>query len=196
MFLETVGSVFYISSPAVAFAPQIWRGAILFSPLLSLLTIISNIVKIFHFQTEHYSIVLLYQFILLVMLHFYLIHNYRLPLQHIERRIFRPEVCLKHGLMSVSAALVAGAVTCVYIMLLFGYGFVFGRLASALDVFITFLQLIIYKNTNNKPSELFATWIVGDLVKLLMMTIIYKAPIAYNVSIVIQLLMNAYVLFS
>lgn len=62
----------YIFAPICGFIPQIYHGCINYNPLLSLLTIFSNILKLFPSE-ERISTVLLYQFCFCILVHFYLI---------------------------------------------------------------------------------------------------------------------------
>ncbi|KAI5168481.1 hypothetical protein PAEPH01_0169 [Pancytospora epiphaga] len=193
MPVKEIGGIAYILSPVLGFIPQIYTGKIIFSPMLSLLTIISCIIKFFHYYEARYSVVLLYQFLFIILLHGYLIRNYRLPLRRIELVLFRPELYSKHGLgmYCLSVATIVAVLANVFFIL--GFGPVFGIVASTLDLMITFIQLLIYKNAIEKPLELFACWVVGDLIKLATMIFIYKAPLIYNISIVAQILLNLHV---
>lgn len=194
--LKPLSDILYILSPILAFLPQIYRNKILFSPLLSVLTIISAILKIFHFQCEEFSVILLYQFVVIVALHFYLISRYKQPLRHLEMKLFKPELYLKYGLVNYAFGLIAGATAFIDIMFILNLGHTFGGIACFSDVLITFFQIMIYRNLEDKPSELFLVWIVGDLIKIVSMLLWYKAPIEYILAIALQMSMNAYIAFN
>lgn len=194
MLPDSLLSLLFIAGPTIAFIPQICRKKILFSPLLSLATIVSNITKIFHYSVTRYSIILLYQFVLLVALHFYLIKNYHFPLRRIEMKVFVPNLCMRHGLAAYASGVIALAIATLCLMDALGLGLLFGGIACIMDLLITVLQLIIYSSAKDKPSELFVFWVLGDLIKLWMMIMYYKTPIEYNACIVGQIAMNAYVL--
>lgn len=194
MEANTFLGFFYVISPFFGFLPQIWRRDITYSPLLSLLSVISSVIKVFHYQIESFDLFQLYQFLLLVVLHLYLINNYKRPLGRTELRVFSAELYLKHGLMTCAVSIIAMAVATIYVFILMGSGFLLGYIASVLDIGITLLQLAIYKNNVHKPRELFAAWIVGDFIKLGIMIMAFEMPYIYIAATVLQIVINSYVL--
>jgi hypothetical protein len=191
---ESLLNVLYIVCPTVGFLPQIWTRKILFSPLLSLLIIFCNILKVFHYNYKQFNIVILYQSIMLIGLHFYLIKNYNSPLSPLELRVFTPKMYMKHGLLKCALAFIISFVFMINFINIFGLGYVFGNFACVFDLFITALQLVIYKNNENKPLELFVIWVIGDIAKALSMLLVYKAPLEYVVTVVLQMAMNIIVI--
>jgi len=69
---QTLFKVSYVFAPCAGFLPQLYHGKIDYNPILSLLTIFCNILKLFPSQ-EKLSTVLIYQFCFSIILHFYLI---------------------------------------------------------------------------------------------------------------------------
>jgi hypothetical protein len=186
----------YILSPSVAFVPQIYRGRIIFSPLLSLVSIVSAVVKVLQYHENPYSIVLLYQSIVIIVLHFYLVANYKYPLKKLEMRIFWPSLYHRCGLVLSTAALVLGCTGFINLISIFRIGKMFGILTGLLDTLATFLQVFIYRNEKDKPLFLFFAWIVGDVVKICMMVKKYETPIEYILTICGQISLNIFVLIN
>ncbi|KAI4293164.1 hypothetical protein PAPHI01_2438 [Pancytospora philotis] len=194
MLLATARDLLYITSPLIGFLPQMYRKKIVFSPVLSLLSIISCVIKIFQYQIEPYSTVLLYQFVLLVGMHFYLIKNYRLPLRRTEHYVYNPRLYSKYGLATYASSVVVTVIAALHVLYFMGGGWIMGHLASATDIFTTVLQMAFYRNNPSKPRELFLAWIVGDIAKMFIMLGFYEAPRIYLITTAIQLAINTYVL--
>lgn len=188
-------NIFFVLSPLLAFLSQILSNNILYSPLLSLLSALSCFIKIFQYRISQYDIVLLYQFVTVLLLHAYLLSNYRLPLRQIELKVFLPALYARHGLVSTALILTVGALTCLNFLYLVGMGYLFGTIATLLDVFITFLQLLIYKDSPVKPTDSFVVWLAGDSLRLYLLLLVYKSPIEYSLATVAQMAMNGYVLY-
>lgn len=195
MILHSILDIIYVISPIFAFLPQIFRKKILYSPLLSLLSIVSSIIKIMHYKIHSYNIILLYQFIVILLVHIYLIKNYRNPLRNFELMFFPSSLCLKYGLFSCALTFVFGLGFMFNFFYIFNYGHFFGDLACILDVFITFLQLLIYTDAKSKITESFIVWIVGDAIKIILLVFFYKSPMEYCIATVLQILMNTFTLF-
>ncbi len=194
MLFHQLVDIFYILSPVFAFIPQICRNKIVYSPLLSILSIISSIVKIMHYRVEEYNITLLYQFIVGLVVHAYLIRHYSIPLRRFENIFFRG-VLMKQGLFSCAVILVMGFILVCNFFYMFNYGHLFGDLACILDVLTTFLQLLIYSSSKEKPKEAFVVWLIGDVIKIAMLIFFYKSPIEYTIACGLQLAMNCFTLF-
>lgn len=188
----------YVVSPGIAFLPQIWRDEILFSPLLSLLTIFSALLKIAHFQVAGrdyaYSLSLLYQSLFVVALHFYLIRHYRQPLKAVEARFLPAQLCARHGLIAYAVALTAGALALINVLYIASAGPLFGGLGCVMDVLISALQLVVYEGDDTKPRALFALWILGDTMRVWLMVVHFTSPPAQVVAVLLQIAMNACVL--
>lgn len=193
MDLQLFSDIFYIFSPIIGFIPQIYRCRIIFSPFLSVMAVISCIFKLFHYQIERYSTILLYQALTLIALHLYLINNYKLPLRHVEMKMFRPKWYLRYGLFNYSLCIFTCTIFFLHSLYMFDWGHLFGNFACLLDIFTTFLQMVIYKDSENKPQELFLLWVAGDCIKIYVMLAVYKTPIEYVAATGVQLLMNLYV---
>ena len=184
----------YILSPAFIFARQIFNQKIVYSPLLSLLTIISTIFKIIHYKIHAYDIILLYQFVILLFLHFYLIFNYTLPLRGIEDKILGPALKLGYSPRSIACIVFFASMTITNLLFVVNCAAYFGQFASLLDVFTTFLQLLQYKDDAAALRECFAAWIVGDLLRLYINVFVYKTPVEFTIATAMTLAMNAYVI--
>lgn len=193
MFLHSLVDIVYIVSPGLAFLPQIMSGEILFSPLLSLLTVLTSLLKLSHYHYEPYSLALLYQYLFAIILHLYMIRNYKQPLRTLELKVFEPNICTRYGLLIYSVTLLAGSFTLLNFVALVHSAYLLAYFACFIELLVTSLQLFIYADGRKKPREVFALWIAGDLARLWMMAFHYNTNVIYVIVVIVQIIMNLYV---
>lgn len=86
--LTLLGNTIFVISPVIGFIPQLLSRNVVFSPLLSLMLIISAIFKFYYRRVEHFSNILIYQGIVLTITQTMLVYNFKYKLGTIERRFY------------------------------------------------------------------------------------------------------------
>lgn len=179
----------YVFSPVFGFLPQIYSGNITYNPLLCLLTIVASVFKLFSSKDA----VLSYQFAVAIALHLYLLGA------KMKNQKDRPLSELANWRAYSRNAVLGGIVLLFVLLRAFeSIGFIYAKVAVALELSICMLHLKFYtkQGQNGKPKELFVTWVVGDIIRLIVLLKKYDCPVDYVVGVLIQIAINGYVLFT
>ncbi|KAI5149536.1 hypothetical protein ENBRE01_0970 [Enteropsectra breve] len=194
MALRSLVNVAFIISPIIPFLPQIYKKRIVYSPFLSTLNILSNSIKILHYQNFKYGTTVLYQYMMLLTLHAYLLKYNSAVLKPLEERFMSSRLLKGRTISSCATAFLVSVISVLYLLSLYGAGHSYGVVACFLDVCITGMQLALYLDENKKPRELFVCWVVGDIAKLIQMKLWTNLSIEYYIAVILQIVMNFVVL--
>lgn len=168
----------FISSPIFGFLPQIHKNKIVYKPYLSLLNIFVSVIKIFDWFSHPYNNIILIQCIFLILLHMLLIYkNVHRKLDHNNMEMSFVEYCIKR---------IGICVGILSLLALLKMSFIFSFSAVSLEVYISYLQFLMYRNDPFRPRELFLMWVTGDMIKIYFNIFYYKSPVAYTCAIIIQ----------
>lgn len=197
-FASLLFDIGYVISPVIGFIPQMYTGNITYEPLLSVLTVTANILKIFSGKVNEIDQRMTYQFIICIGLHIYLLNRRnsvqkKFPSSSIMDSITDNTALLKNFSKIMTLC------TLVFIAFLklfdfLGFSSLFMKFSVVIDILISFFHLKYYGDSENKPKELFFVWIIGDLAKLGLMAMKYKCPIECFASGLVQIIINMYVL--
>ncbi|WEL39953.1 hypothetical protein PFJ87_11g01910 [Encephalitozoon hellem] len=200
----------FVVSPVIGYIPQILSRDILLSPLISTFFIMSNILKVFHYSFEKYSGFLLAQYVFAILLHMFLITMNRRPLSTYEARILGNRTTrLLYRKYGVKGSVLG--MLCIFIFFINLYGALYGtyehcgRFSSALEIAVNLFQLILEREEKNpenqkrepkrSPKEVYFCWVVGDVIKIWLMSSI-RAPIIFIGTIVVQIFIDIFLIFS
>ncbi|CAD26090.1 hypothetical protein [Encephalitozoon cuniculi GB-M1] len=200
----------FVVSPVVGYIPQILARDILLSPLVSTFFIMSNILKVFHYSFERYSEFLLAQYIFSILLHMSLIAMNKRPLSTHEARVLGNRTTrLLYRKYGVKGSVLG--IVCVFIFCVNLYGVLYGtyehcgRLSSALEIGVNLFQLVLEREEKSpkngkdelkrSPKEVYCCWIIGDVIKIWLMSSV-RAPIVFIGTIVIQIFIDIFLIFS
>lgn len=207
--LNKIGNIVFIISPAIGYIPQLVTNNVVFSPLLSLILILSGLMRILYYQVEKYSLPILLQTFVLIITQLLLIYRFRYRLGVIEEKFYNTckieKYTTKHAIFTINAIVIT---TIFFLCHLLGYlvgGFYrFCIIIGAiLESSVGVLQ-IYFKRVDKKyliggekrrmPKELFACWIVGDLAKAVWM---YKLDTKriFFVPIIFQIIVDGLLMF-
>lgn len=195
--LKNLFDLLYIFSPILAFIPQIRSKNITYDSTLSLLTIFTNILKLFPTKNSIDTIVM-YQFVLCIALHIFLLN-----IKAKQSKL----ISLDNQFLSISNVLlktkyftqwivgfVSSFVLILKVLEFYGLSEQFLKISIFIDILIAILHVKIYSKDKKKPVELFAFWIVGDLIRLYIMYTLYNYTVEYYLGVFGQLFINSYVL--
>ncbi|EQB60658.1 udp-glucose pyrophosphorylase [Vairimorpha apis BRL 01] len=200
--LEAIFSVLFTISPIIGFLPQIYTRNIIFPEILSLFTIMSNMLKLFHFSNRSLFCIIPIQGVFVIFLHSYLIFFNKSSYSLFEEKL------MKKFKMS------SKKIYCAYIGLMFIFIHLFGKiyksyefcgvLSLCFEVSVNIIQLILEKynenlnineqKKNTLQKQLYLVWVIGDLCRILFMLSIIT-PWIYIVASFIQLIIDVYLLF-
>lgn len=200
-----------IIAPIIGFVPQIIRNRILFSPLLSFIVILSNILRIYYWQLERFEFCLVIQSIVLIFLHNLLIAMYGEELSRYESRFFKnfmtKKTHKKKGLFLAHLQLIATVGFLVYTLHCLVSGktalFICKYTSFFLDMAGSVLQFLLAKydeksessdQKKEQPKELFFCWILGDIIKFVWL-LRMNTPLTIVGSVVFQLFFNFLLFF-
>lgn len=201
----TLCDAVYILAPILVHLPQIYNNEILFSPLLSMITAIANILRIAHYAYEHFSFIIVVQSILVVLLHTVMISMHRSELHSIESFVFESPFMVKTNKKSLFLSYVQTVTTTlllIYTMNFFcstAMPFICSYTCMALETSVGIIQYVINRMNNKNQvkkrvaSYVFVSWIVGDIGKIFFLSY-KKAPMPYILVIVLQLCINTMLL--
>lgn len=179
----------FILGPTIGFFPQIYRGKPTYSPGLSVLTILSCLLKLFSHKPSGFDSVLQYQFCVAILVHVYLIRLHAQQKGQDIRSFFR--LVHSHRWYYKYIVPCAGSfIISLKLLDFFGLGYLFTPASVVIDLAITFLHLDLYLNQKPKPKELFAAWLAGDIIRLVMMVRKYSTPIEVLFGTLIQIAIN------
>ncbi|ADM12669.1 uncharacterized protein Eint_111700 [Encephalitozoon intestinalis ATCC 50506] len=200
----------FVVSPIVGYVPQILARDILLSPLISTFFIMTNILKIFHYSFERYSQFLLAQYVFTIILHVFLIAINKRPLSTYEAKILGNRTMRVIYRRYGPKGSVLGII-CVFVFSINLYGTLYGsyehcgRFSSVLEIAVNLFQLVLEreektfespkKETKRSPKEVYFCWIIGDVIKIWLMSSI-KAPIVFVGTIAIQIFINLFLILS
>jgi len=142
----------------------------------------------------------LYRFIITIVLHLYLIRNSKIPLKSIEQNIFYKSRHPKYGLLPRSILILIGALCLIQILKILNFEKFFGSLSHLIDIAITVVQIVIYKESGEKQEVLLSLWVIKDLFRLYLIIKLYgtengyRSPVISILAILIQVVLNSYVL--
>lgn len=207
--LNTIGNLIFIISPAIGYIPQIISNNIVFSPLLSLILIVSGLMRILYFQVESFKLPILFQSIALILTQLILIFNYKHRLGVIESKFYAlcrtEKFSKKHSLFTTNILLLT---TIFFLCHMFGYlttqfYSLCGIIGAVLESSIGLLQIyfrradqkyLIGEEKRRMPKELFACWIVGDVAKACWMYYLNSKNIFF-VPILFQIVVDGFLMF-
>ncbi|TBU11929.1 hypothetical protein CWI38_0975p0020 [Hamiltosporidium tvaerminnensis] len=204
MNLEPLINFFFIFFPIVGYLPQIITLQSVFPPLLSTITIIANLLKIFYYKVNKYEKPILYQSFVVIGVHSFLLYFYNKKLSYLEEKIFKHKnlnrIYQKYGLFTLNMILItfiALTLNCFCFIngmenLFIGCGF----LSLTFESLVGVIQIVINKVDNKKlpigikkqrcGKELFFCWFFGDLSRFVWM-IWLKSPVLLVLSVVFQI---------
>lgn len=167
-------NVLFAISPIFGFLPQIYKQRIIYKPYLSLLNIYIALIHIIDYIHKKYNKILLYQNVVAIILHMYLISlstnkNYRMT-----------GIIKSIGLVTLGLIILGKS----------GFYILFPQCALLLDVAATYIHYNIYKHDPKRPFELFVVWMIGDFIRVYFYTAVYKAPFLYICAVIIQTIFN------
>lgn len=199
--LSSLFDICYILSPVLGFLPQLYSKRISYEPLLSVLSVLANILKIFSSKNTETDPVMLYQFATVAILHLLLL---KIRFNQIKLDSSPVTIDLPYSTLLRTKHLGQGAIYAIaafFILLKIvdstSIALFFMEIAVAIEVLISILHVRYYTKGNLKPRELFAFWILGDTIKLYLMYIKYeKCPLICYGGILAQIGVNLYVLLS
>lgn len=184
----------YVISPLIGFIPQIYTGNLTYEPLLSILTVVTNILKMFSSRENEIDQRMTYQFIICIGLHLYLLNKRNLTQKRFPVLSFLDDTVLLKNISKIVSLFILILISSLKLIDFLGFSFIFMKLSIGIDILISLLHLKYYGSSETKPKELFLMWILGDLGRLGVMTMKYKCPIECFVSVLIQIAINLYVL--
>lgn len=167
-------NILFAISPTFGFIPQIYKRRIIYKPYLSLLNIYIALIRIVDYIHKKYNKTLLYQNVIAIILHVYLISlntnkNYRMA-----------GIIKSIGLVALGLIILGKS----------GLYILFQQCALLLDIFATYIHYNIYKDDPKRPFELFIVWMIGDFIRVYFYIIVYKAPFLYICGVIIQTIFN------
>ncbi|WUR04843.1 putative transporter [Vairimorpha necatrix] len=201
--LEIFFSVLFCVSPIVGFIPQILTQKIIFPELLSSLTIIANILKIFHFREKSsLSSVIPLQGIFTIILHSCLLYFNKSLYSVTEEKIMK-KLKITNKQLYFSYILLVAVSTHLIGSFIRSFEFC-GLLSLIFEVSVNSIQLLIEKQNKEviiettkkvrSQKELYLVWIVGDICRIFFM-ISVDTPYVYSVASLIQLGIDGYLLY-
>ncbi|KCZ81888.1 hypothetical protein H312_00647 [Anncaliia algerae PRA339] len=200
--VNDLAKILYVISPTIGYAPQIYKGKILFSPLLSFIIIISSIFRIIHCKLEKLEIMYSLQALISVGVHSTLIFMYKDELSNYEHNIFRLGFLYKSkGLFYSYLQLFSTLIMSLLLLNYFSTSFLLTVCIGGnilLESSIGLMQLFLNKFDKRKekkelPRELFLFWVIGDICKTVLL-IMNGANNAIILSVVFQLIVNTMLL--
>jgi len=200
----------FVFSPAIAYVPQILSRDILISPLISMLFIMSNILKLFHYCFRKYDDLVLAQHAFAILLHLCLIMMSRRPLGGFEtkmlgsgatRMLFR-----SYGAKgSVIGILIMFALSVNLLGMTYRSYEHCGMLSSVFEIGINLLQLVLERReakagsmkgeAKRSPKEVYLCWILGDIVKIWFFWGL-DVPLTFIVTIMVQILIDIFLVLA
>jgi hypothetical protein len=186
---EAILDVGFILGPVVGFIPQIYRGKPTYNPGLSVLTILSSLLKLFSHKSSGFDSILQYQFCVVILVHLYLI---RLHAQQKgqDARSFLGPVHSHRWYHRYVVPLAGLFVASLKLLDFLGLGYLFTPASVVMDLVITLLHLDLYSSKEPRPKELFAVWLVGDAIRLVMMFRKYSTPVEVLFGTLVQIVIN------
>ena len=180
--------ILFIASPLFGFIPQIYKNEVTYKPFLSLINIMTAIIKIFDWFYKKYDKVIFIQNFFIIFLHLLLVHNNKI--KTVNRYGFEDNKFF-YILKRISALIFL-----LFILDNLKLSFMFNYLALFLDVFTTYAHFIVYREDPQKPIELFAVWILGDFIKIYFNVFVYKTPTLYTLAVFTQLFFDLLTVFT
>lgn len=179
----------FVFGPIVGFAPQIYKGIPQYRSELSILTIIGCILKLFDNKNAQIDKVLQYQFYTTIIMHIYLIRLHSLKQNQHRINFF--------GFLFYEGVYYTHLMPAMMLFLLtlkvfdsFGFSYLYMPISTAMDIAISLLHLDIYARGRSKPLELFITWLIGDITKLILLIRKYDTPFWLILGTCIQMIIN------
>ncbi|KAM0671830.1 hypothetical protein CWI42_121690 [Ordospora colligata] len=200
----------FVLSPAIAYVPQIISRDILISPLISMLFIMSNILKLFHYCFRKYEDLVLAQHVFAILLHLCLIIMSRRPLGGFETKM------LGSGATRLLFRSYGAKGSVIGILIMFSLsvnllGMTYksyepcGILSSIFEIGINLLQLILERReaktggikgeAKRSPKEVYVCWILGDIVKIWFYSGL-DVPLTFMVTIAVQILIDVFLMLA
>lgn len=186
---EAILDIGFILGPMIGFIPQICKGEPAYNPGLSALTVFSSLLKLFSHRSSSFDLILQYQLCVAILVHFYLIRLHAQQKGQDVRSFFG----LVHSHKWYYKCIVPSSglfVVSLKLLDFFGLGYLFTPASVVVDLVIAFLHLDLYSANKSKPKELFAVWLVGDSIRLVMMFRKYSAPIEVLFGTLVQMAIN------
>lgn len=200
--LSSLAKALYILSPTLGYAPQIFKGKILFSPLLSFMIVLSSIFRIIHCKIDKLEYMYTLQALLTIGVHSTLIFMYKEELSNYEHNLFRVGYYYKSkGIFYSYLQLFSTAIMTLLFVNYFSSALLLSVCITGnilLESSVGLVQLILNKfdkrsNKKELPKELFFFWVVGDICKTVLL-IYTQAKKEIILSVVFQLIVNTMLL--
>lgn len=195
---NTLFDTAYVFSPVCGFAPQIYAGTINYNPILSLLTIFANILKLFP-SKDPVNTMLIYQFCFCIVVHFYLIRaqlsqNTESTHRKAETSPFGEILPNFRSIYRYFIISVFGFVVVLGVLDNLKYTHFFIKAALAIETLVSILQI---KLVEKKQSAKILSFVLlsGDIIKTILFIVKFSAPKEFIFATVIQLSVNLYLLF-
>lgn len=201
----------FVISPVIGYIPQLVARDILFSPLTSMFFVMSNILKLFHYNAEKYPMTLFLQSVFVIVLHMSLVFMNDKPLGTYEAKVFEGRttriIYKNYGVRGCVLGML-----CAFIFSVNLFGIVYGSykpcgaISSVLELSVNFFQLIAEKEekknkdcskngARRSPKELYLCWIIGDIAKIWFMLNI-ETPLVFVGTVFSQVFIDLFLLFS
>ncbi|KAM0688196.1 hypothetical protein COBT_000547 [Conglomerata obtusa] len=207
--IQNLADALFIFSPCIGYIPQLISGNIVFSPLLSLMLILSSFLKFFYYQVEQFSSIILAQSGFLIVVQLILIYNFKSAFGIVEERFYRSmERSIKrYGIFAVNCSIILAGLIAIHAMSFVGGSFYLlcGYTSATIETLVGVMQIFM-KRMDKKysigenavkrrlPKELFVCWIVGDIAKLYWM--FQKiSPLIFTIPIFIQIIVDFILIF-
>lgn len=203
--LKQIGNAIFIISPLIGYIPQIAANNIVFSPLLSLVLIISAIMRIFFFRYEKYGLPILFQSFALILTQLYLVYKFKHKLGIVEDKFYKKfktdnRAIFTKNLVLISSVYLLCHLTGYFSMDLYKFcGIIGAVLESSVGVLQIYFRrmdkrFLIGEDKRRIPKELFACWIVGDVVKAFWIYVLNAKKI-FLVPIMFQIIVDCFLMF-
>jgi hypothetical protein len=199
----------YVFAPIYGFIPQIYSNSINYNPILSLLTIFANILKLF--PSKNVSSVLIYQFIFCIFVHFYLIRS-QITKKATNKDISgnvkeRNKNVIENSILEYSNQIIPNFRS-IYRYIIFStfsfvillsvldnlkYSYLFLKAALLIETAVSILHI---KLLDRKRSIKLLSFVLllGDCIKTALFYFKFSAPKELIVATLIQLSVNVYLL--
>lgn len=210
--INLVMNMVCVLSPVIGFLPQIIRGKVSFSPILSFFAIVSSISRIYCWGSENFDFYIVLQSISIILLHNLLIamkDNSRLS--YYEKRFFKSPFtrksfrekklfivhlqllilfCINIYMWHCSLPLRWMLAICKYT------NFILDTTSGLMQYFLNLYDTKVpsyQKSCEKKTRELFFCWILGDMAKICWLISI-NSPYTIIGSVFFQLIVNCFLL--
>ncbi|ORD97560.1 hypothetical protein HERIO_572 [Hepatospora eriocheir] len=181
-----------VLGPVICFIPQIYRKEIVYNPILSLLIILSSLIKLFIFSSDSLKSTVLLHNLSLILLHTYLLKLNKKVSLSVEIKKFK----LKLKYFNLLIITTMFSLIFLYFVSMIHKRFIFDPMSATLDCCIAFLQYIFYRDDARKPIEMFLIGLFGNIIKLILFAFVVKIRVYLLISVLLQVFFDISILKS